>query len=287
MLLDACLFIGLLAMADSGPGASSSPDALIVPPAAVLNTDAAQQKLLNLVNAERDKAGLSHLALDSDLSQAAVDHAQLMSKRGKLSHQFDGEPDLLQRLTSHSIRVDAASENVVYDVTAEGAHQAFMNSPRHMENVLNAAYDSIGIAVVNDHGILYVVEDFAHRLSTVSDDAAALSIAGQVTKLRAAAGLPSLEVVSDPRVQALVDQMVSRETPDSHAPMEISGVRVAASYATTNPDEIPASVARVASFRGASACAVGVRFARTPRYPSGLFWVSIVMMGQNPTLASK
>jgi len=274
-------------MAEPGPGASPSPDTLIVQPTVAMNIEVAQQKLLNLINAERDRAGLRHLTLDTNLSQAAVDHAELMSKQGKLSHQFEGEPDLLQRLISHSIRVDAASENVVYDVSAEGAHQAFMNSPRHMENMLNAAYDSIGIAVVNDNGILYVVEDFAHRLATVSDDDAALSIAEHVAKLRGEASIPSLEFVGDPRVQALVDQMVTREAPDSHAPMTLPGVRVAASYATTNPDEIPASVARVASFRGASACAVGVRFARTPRYPSGLFWVSIVMMDQNPTVASK
>ncbi|HEX8924170.1 MAG TPA: CAP domain-containing protein [Terriglobales bacterium] len=284
MLLTACLFIGLLGMADPGPG---SPDTLIVPPAANVSTEVAQQNLLTLINAERDKAGLKHLTLDSTLSQAALEHAQLMSKQGTLSHQFDGEPDLLGRLSAHAIRVDAASENVVYDVTEQGAHQAFVNSPRHLQNIMNAAYDSIGIGLVNDNGILYVVEDFAHRIATISDDEAAINIAEHVAKLRDQAGLPSLDVVSDPRVQSLVDQMVTRETPDSHAPMALPGVRVAASYATTNPDEIPASVARVASFRGASACAVGVRFARTSRYPSGLFWVTIVMMDQNPTLASK
>jgi hypothetical protein len=240
-----------------------------------------------MINDERRKTGLKPLLLDMALSQAALDHAQRMSKQGRLSHQFDGEPELLQRLTVHAVRVDAASENVVYDVSAKGAHEAFLKSPRHTQNMLNAEYDSIGIAVVNDNGILYVVEDFAHRISSVKDDEVALDIAAQVAKLREQAGLPSLALVNDPRVQTLVDQMAIRETTDGHAPLALPGVRMAVSYATTTPDKIPATVASVASFRGASACAVGVRFARTPHYPSGLFWVSLVMIDQNTILASK
>jgi hypothetical protein len=246
-----------------------------------------QARLLDLINADRAKEGFKPLVWDDRLAEAARDHAEIMSQQGRLSHQFDGEPDLLQRLTRRGVRLDAAAENVVYDVTAEGAHEAFSKSLPHRINMLNAAYDGVGIAVVNLHGILYVVEDFAHRISGLGDRAAADRIAERFAGVRQQFGLPPLEFVDKPRVQELVEQMAGRETPDSHAPLSLPGARFAASYATTSPDEIPASVSRLASLRGAAVCTVGASFLRTPRYPAGLFWVTIVLFDENAAIARK
>jgi hypothetical protein len=256
----------------------------ITPPASSQNPQAA---LLQLINVERGKAGVKPLNWDAKLAEAALDHAEIMSQQGRLSHQFEGEPDLLQRLTRRAVRLDAASENVVYDVSAEGAHEAFVDSAPHRTNMLNPAYDGVGIAVVNVYGILYVVEDFAHRIFDLSDDAAAHRVGERFAGLRKQFGLPPLELVGNSRLHELVEQMASRETPDSHAPLSLPGVRFAASYATTSPDEIPAAVARLASLRSVGTCAIGVEFARTPRYPSGLFWVSIVLFDENVSYARR
>lgn len=289
MLLAACLLFGLLA-AEPQPGlpdGTSGSEMLTVVPSTLPNNQNSPAVLLNLINRERRLAGLRPLEWDSKLADAARDHAEIMSQKGRLSHQFEGEPDLLDRLTRHDVRLDVASENVVYDVSAEGAHEAFMQSLPHRANMLNASYDGVGIAVVNLHGIIFVVEDFARRIADISDDAAAERIGGHFAALRDQYGLRPLEFVGEPRVHALVEQMAGRETLDSHAPLELPGARFAASYATTSLDEIPASVARLASLRGAGVCTVSVRFARTPKYPSGLFWVSIVLFDENATLARR
>ncbi len=289
MLLAACLLFGLLA-AEPQPGlpdGTSGSEMLTVAPSILPSSQNQQAVLLDLINRDRSKAGLSPLDWDAKLAEAARDHAEIMSQEGRLSHQFEGEPDLLERLTRRDVRLDAASENVVYDVSVEGAHEAFAKSPPHRANMLNASYDAVGIAVVNLHGIVYVVEDFAHRITGMSDDAAALRISERFAALRRQYGQRTLEFVGEPRVRALVEQMAEQETPDSHEPLALPGARFAASYATTNLDEIPASVGRMAALRGASICAVGVRFARTPKYPSGLFWVSIVMFDENTTLARR
>jgi hypothetical protein len=81
--------------------------------------------------------------------------------------------------------------------------------------------------------------------------------------------------------------MAERGTPDSHAPLSLPGARFAASYATTSPNEIPPTVARLASLRSAGTYTVGVRFVRTPKYPSGLFWVSIVLFDENSSMARR
>lgn len=289
MLLAACLLFGLLGVEPQPGLAADTPgaDMLMVPAIPPPSSQNPQAVLLDLINAERSKAGEKPLTWDVKLAEAALDHAEIMSQQGRLSHQFEGEPDLLQRLTRRAVRLDAASENVVYDVSAEGAHEAFVRSAPHRLNMLSASYDGVGIAVVNVQGILYVVEDFAHRISDSSDDATAERIGERFAGLRQQLGLPPLQLVGDPRLHAVVEKMASREMPDSHAALALPGVRFAAAYATTSPDEIPANVARLASIRGVSTCAVGVQFARTPRYPSGLFWVSIVLFDENAAFARR
>jgi hypothetical protein len=287
MLLTACLLLGVLT-AEPQPGlpdGTSGHEMLTVPVATLSNRLDPQTVLLNLINDERSRAGLKPLTWDAKLAQAARDHAEVMSQEGRLSHQFAGEPALLERLTRRSVRLDAASENVVYDVTAEGAHEAFDKSTPHRINMLNASYDGVGIAVIDRDGVLYVVEDFAHRIFDQDDDAAAERIANNFAGVRQQSGLPPLELVNNARVHEFVEQMAERETPDSHAPLSLPGARYAASYATTSPNEIPATVARLASFRGAGTYTVGVRFARTAKYPSGLFWVSIVLFDGNTAVA--
>jgi len=289
VLLTACLLLGVLT-AEPQPGlpdGTSGREMLTVPATTLPGNQNPQMVLLDLINGERGKAGLKLLTWDERLAEAARDHAEVMSQEGRLSHQFEGEPALLERLTRRAVRLDAASENVVYDVTAEGAHEAFDKSAPHRTNMLNASYDGVGIAVINRNGILYVVEDFAHRISDQGDDAAAQRIAERFAAARQQYGLPPLELVGNARVDQLVEQMAERETPDSHAPLTLPGARFSASYATTSPSEIPATVAHLASLRSAGTYAVGVRFLRTPKYPSGLFWVSIVLFDESTALASR
>jgi hypothetical protein len=107
---------------------------------------------------------------------------------------------------------------VVYDSSAEAAHEAFDKSLPHRENMLNATFDGVGIAVVNRNGILYVVEDFAHRISDMDNDAAEQAIADHLATLRQQHGLPPLEFIVNPRVQLLVEQMAARGIPDGHGP---------------------------------------------------------------------
>jgi hypothetical protein len=143
--------------------------------------------LLTLINHARVEVGLPALQFDDRLANAATNHAHIMAQKGQLSHQFPGEPDLTDRLAPQ-LRLDQAGENVVYDVTVQGAHEAFMGSPLHRINVLNGAYDSVGIGIVENGGVIYVVEDFAHRVPDLNDDDAAERVAEQFSLEPAACG---------------------------------------------------------------------------------------------------
>src|SRR5215471_7340363 len=75
---------------------------------------AADQKaqLLTLLNEARKENGLPPLTLDPVLSSAAQRHAALMAAAQRLSHDFSGEPPLVNRLAAEGARLDSAAENV-------------------------------------------------------------------------------------------------------------------------------------------------------------------------------
>jgi uncharacterized protein YkwD len=277
----------LFGSAASGPDAApvvaaAAPEVSFGSVAATPRTVAAQRHaLLTLINQTRGQNGLPALVWDDRLADAATHHAQIMAEQGTLSHRFEGEPPLMDRLTAENVRLDRASENVMYDLTVEDAHRSFMDSPPHRANLLDPAFDAIGLGLVEVGGVWYVVEDFAHRLADISDEHAAELLEASFDRLRHAAGAEELTLLSNPRLHDAAQSMARRELPDSKPELALPDVRFAASYATTDPAKLPASVARLSAVRGLTHYSVGVCYARTPKYPGGLYWVTIVLF-QSP-----
>ena len=128
----------------------------------------AEQELLVLANQSRHEAGVPPLHMDASLNEAARAHARLMIDRQQLSHHFDGEPPLMRRLLDTGLRFDHVGENVAFNASAEKAFEALMQSPPHRRNLLDPTFNSAGFAAFWSEHRLYVVQDFAHRLPTIS-----------------------------------------------------------------------------------------------------------------------
>jgi uncharacterized protein YkwD len=278
VLLGIYLLIGLFAAAPDTtvPGIPVEAALRLIHPAINQGSMGRSAVLLAMINRARAEAGLKALQWDHRLADAANEHAQLMSSKGELSHQFPGEPDLASRLLP-KLRLDQAGENVFYDASLESAHEAFMNSRDHRANLLNPAYDSVGIGIIELGGVLYIVEDFAHRVPELSNEDAADRVAQQFAGLRQTAGSGGLRFRHDARVQQLACSMAEHESVDGRAGIGLPGVRVAAFYATTDLAQLPANVARLSELNGVGQFGVGVCYARTPKYPTGLYWVSILL----------
>jgi uncharacterized protein YkwD len=129
---------------------------------------AAEQELLDLANQSRHEAGVPPLRMDDSMNEAARSHARLMIDRQQLSHHFDGEPPLTQRLLDTGLRTDHMGENVAFNASAEKAFAALMQSPPHRRNLLDPTFNTAGFAAFWSGRRLYVVQDFAHRLPAVS-----------------------------------------------------------------------------------------------------------------------
>lgn len=149
--------------------AQPSPKGISAQPSPTSHEDSvAEQELLELANQRRSEVGAPPLRMDASLANAARAHARLMVDRQQLSHQFDGEPRLMPRLLQTGLRLDAVGENVAFNSTVEKAFEALMQSPPHRRNLLDANFNSAGFAAFWSNGRIYVVQDFAHRVPSVT-----------------------------------------------------------------------------------------------------------------------
>lgn len=145
--------------------------------ASVFDADGEAQVFADL-NHSRAEAGVPSLKLDAKLTEAARRHALLLAKRHVLSHQFSGEPELVERLRSTGLILTAAAENVGMNTQLSDVNSMFMRSPGHRANMLNAAYDAVGVGVVHMGSSYWITEDFARLTPALSaqqaeDEAAA------------------------------------------------------------------------------------------------------------------
>jgi len=180
--------------------------ALLSAPSTFAQTDAspAEQTLLQLANQSRAQHNLPPLRWDSSLARAAHAHLQwVIRSPGELLHQYPGEPDLVTRGANAGARFGTISENIAgHGDTPASLQQIWMTTPVHRANLLDPNLNVVGIAVVNDQGLLFAVEDFARNVPALTPDA----VEHQVAKLLQAHGLPPAASNEDARKTCTMPQ---------------------------------------------------------------------------------
>lgn len=116
-------------------------------PAPQANLSQDEQKILNLINQERAKAGLSALKADSELMDVARLKAKDMVEKNYFSHQSPTYGSPFDMMRQFGITFKSAGENIAGNSTEEGAVKAWMNSEGHRENILNGKFNYTGIGV--------------------------------------------------------------------------------------------------------------------------------------------
>ncbi len=112
-------------------------------------------QFLALLNAERAANGAGPVSYNNKLTSASQKHTQDMVDRGFFSHTAP-EPapngaGIGQRISNEGYNWFCVAENIAGGQTSETAvFNAWMNSGGHRANMLNPAYDEIGLARVNN-----------------------------------------------------------------------------------------------------------------------------------------
>lgn len=164
-------------------------------------TDISINKLHDLTNQEREKAGLSPLTYNDKLAQAAQAKANDMFAKNYWAHYGPNNENPWQFILSAGYEYEYAGENLAKNfLFSKGVVDAWMNSPTHKENIVRKEYTDIGFAVVN--GML-------------NGEETTLVVQMFGTPMNNVAGAPSqkTELAQKPNINIQEEQIVINEKP--------------------------------------------------------------------------
>lgn len=109
-------------------------------------TSSFAQQVLELVNKERAKNGLSALKLDNKLNAVATAHSKDMATRNFFSHTNPDGLSPFDRIKNAGVSYKTAGENIaVGQKTPQQVVSSWMNSEGHRKNILNGNFSKMGL----------------------------------------------------------------------------------------------------------------------------------------------
>jgi uncharacterized protein YkwD len=120
----------------------------------------AEQEMLNAVNLEREKVGLSPVVFSESLAQVGREHCKDMFKRGYFSHYTPEGLSPFDRMQKASISFTYAGENLALSPNVSLAMKGLMQSPGHKANILSQNFNTLGIGAIDGgvYGEMYCQE---------------------------------------------------------------------------------------------------------------------------------
>ncbi|KRE29738.1 CAP domain-containing protein [Paenibacillus sp. Soil522] len=118
--------------------------------AGVSSSTAFQTQVIDLVNQERAKAGLSALKTDALLTKVAIEKARDMDVNNYFSHNSPTYGSPFDMMRSFGVTYSYAGENIASGQrTPQEVMTAWMNSAGHRANILSPNFTKIGVGYVN------------------------------------------------------------------------------------------------------------------------------------------
>ncbi|MFD8787505.1 CAP domain-containing protein [Kitasatospora sp. NPDC059599] len=120
------------------------------------------QAVVDLVNAERAKAGCGPVASEPRLATAAQSHSDDMANRNYFDHASPEGYHADHRIEATGYRWSTWGENIARGQKDPAAvMDAWMNSPGHRANILNCAFKQLGVGVRTGSGGPWWTQVFA------------------------------------------------------------------------------------------------------------------------------
>lgn len=111
-----------------------------------------EQQVFTLVNIVRRQHGLSPLVWDEQVAYVARKHSADMFTHNYFDHDSPSHGDLKARLESQQVSFMLAGENIAWNyVDAPDAHEGWLNSPGHRQNILQEDFTHLGVGVVKKY----------------------------------------------------------------------------------------------------------------------------------------
>lgn len=108
--------------------------------------------VIDLTNAERQKNGLPALKKDANLMKSAQAKSVDMYENNYFAHESPSGESPFDLMKKHGVTYRTAGENIAQGhTTPESVVTAWMNSPGHRDNILNADFTHIGVGEKERH----------------------------------------------------------------------------------------------------------------------------------------
>ncbi len=143
---------------NTSPSSAPLTQTVTIQPALALTPD--EQAIADMVNQERQSAGLKPLRVDLRLVGVAETKALDMQQ----NHYFDhtsptyGSPWAMMQMAG--LKIQWAGENLAGNKSASAAMAAWMQSPGHRANILDPKFTHIGVGVTNGSPYNIYVQEF-------------------------------------------------------------------------------------------------------------------------------
>ena len=122
---------------------------------------AQEQKMVNLLNQDRNNNGLAALTLDPELCRIARIKSADMRDNNYFAHESPTYGRVGEMLKRFGYAYSAAGENIAHHANVDKAQAAFMSSSGHRANILGN-WTKVGIGIVTDaNGYIYATQIFA------------------------------------------------------------------------------------------------------------------------------
>jgi len=106
-------------------------------------------KMLEMINKERVKEGLTPLKADPEMTRVARAHSRDKFVRGYFAHDNPDGKTPFDRMRTAGVQFNTAGENLALAQTLEIAHTNLMNSPGHRANILHPSFGRLGIGILD------------------------------------------------------------------------------------------------------------------------------------------
>jgi hypothetical protein len=201
-----------------------------------------------------------------------------MVESDQLEHQLPGELSLPNRIALASpLKMDREGENIAYAGSAPGANDALMRSPPHRENLLDRGFNVAGFVALRSNGRLYVMQDFAHELPSYTALQSEELVSRAIGETRQQAGLSELTQLTPPNLDEAACSLSKQNQPNAHLLGTAYSNRKIITYTQSRPEALPQAALNMLRDPAVRQFAVGACYARNAVYPTGTYWVAILL----------
>lgn len=233
----------------------------------------AEHKILDLLNQERAAEKVPPLAWNGRAALAARKHSRLLAQHGEMSHQFEREEPVPQRIAATGLRFTDSAENVAVADAPEEAHMALMLSPGHRANIMNARYNAVGIGVYEANGRLWVTQDFAWTTAVYNDIEFGNAMIHAFNRARERKGIRPLDAHLDPRLSALA---CSAKGEVQNVAAGLNGNGRVFLFTLSEPTQMPEQLTGHLLSNAYQRVNVGACYSPDPQHGYANFWVVTV-----------